>query len=774
MNKLYMIGNTHFDPVWLWRWDEAMASIRATFRSALDRMKEDEEFIYSFATPPVFEWIKNTDKEMFEEIKQRVKEGRWELAEGWWVQPDCYSASGESYVRQGLYGQKYLKENFDTYSNCVFNVDSFGHSPALPQILKKSHIDYYCFVRPEEHHISLDSPLFRWKGIDGTEIATFRADDVYSKNLEESIRNRKKKDQDLLIIYGVTDHGGAPTKKMISWIHQKENAVFSRVDQFFAEHKTCDSVLEGELLTGDFGPYSNYAKIKKLNRIAEYTLLNAEKAALINENYRSDILEESWKDVLFNQFHDILGGACIQDAYFDAENTLGRAIQNASEMIHFNLQSVTSQMKTVGENPRDIWNVVVWNLNGSELEDYIEAEVQWAHEFDWYDKGIELCDIEGNTYPCQIIREKSVIPGFRSRFVFKDKIPSVGYKMYRVVQTGKEIEKHKIDPFYVETDNLKISFSKENGTLQSVYDKTSDQMLGKNLMIPKCYYDDGDTWCFNIEGYEELPHEFKFEGAKVTEQGKLRTTVKMKYRFKDSILEMYYTFYQKEKYFDIYYRINWNEKHFVFKLESDVNHEEHRTAVPYGSVERSSTKADVPLGKWMEVENMVISADSIFSYNMHHNKLGLTVLRSAIFGDYRMGELDYEEDYDIISQGINTGKIRVDFTGKLKYQADTYLNPPIVIIESNHEGNRLTKDSFFGISNKSISISAIKKCEYDDGLIIRLAETDGTEQTATLYAGTDNFSIEMMPYEIKTLKIKNGRAEEYYMTEDTLLEKETK
>ena len=156
MQKYYMVGNTHFDPVWLWTWDEAMASIRATFRSALDRMNEDPEFIYSFATPPVFEWIKKTDPDMFREIQQRVAEGRWDLAEAWWLQPDCYSAMGESYVRQGLYGQKYLRENFGRISDCVFNIDSFGHSPMLPQILKKSHVDCYCFVRPEKWFVALE------------------------------------------------------------------------------------------------------------------------------------------------------------------------------------------------------------------------------------------------------------------------------------------------------------------------------------------------------------------------------------------------------------------------------------------------------------------------------------------------------------------------------------------------------------------------------------------------------------------------------------------
>ena len=132
MKNFYMIGNTHFDHVWLWKWDEAMASIRATFRSALDRMDEDGGFVYSFATPPVFDWIKRTEPELFDKIKKRIAEGRWELAEGWWDQPDCYGASGESYIRQGLYGQRYLKENFGKFAKTVFNIDSFGHSPPTP------------------------------------------------------------------------------------------------------------------------------------------------------------------------------------------------------------------------------------------------------------------------------------------------------------------------------------------------------------------------------------------------------------------------------------------------------------------------------------------------------------------------------------------------------------------------------------------------------------------------------------------------------------------
>lgn len=205
-----------------------------------------------------------------------------------------------------------------------------------------------------------------------------------------------------------------------------------------------------------------------------------------------------------------MGGACIKEAYFDAENLYGRSIYTSNEIMHFNLQRMTAQMKTVGKNPHDIWNLVIWNLNGSEFYDYLEAEVQWAHEFDWYDKGIELEDEKGNKIPCQIILEKSVIPKFRSRFVFKAKIPQMGYKMFKVVQTNEDEEKNIINPFLFETKNLKIEFSKENGTIKSVFSKIENKELCKSVLFPVCYYDDGDTWCFNINEYDTKKKSLNF------------------------------------------------------------------------------------------------------------------------------------------------------------------------------------------------------------------------------------------------------------------------
>lgn len=766
MQKLYMIGNTHFDPVWLWKWDEAMASIRATFRSALDRMNEDENFVYSFATPPVFEWIKKTDPSMFQEIKKRVREGRWELAEGWWVQPDCCGASGESYARQSLYGQKYLKENFGETAKGVFNVDSFGHNPQIPQILKKSHIDFYSFIRPEKHHLPLKKPLFLWKGLDGSEVLTFRAEEAYAKNLNDAVSGQNEKNDDIMIIYGVTDHGGAPTKKMLKEINESENAEFSTVSRFFKEHSDCSYTFSGELLTGDFGPYSNYPKIKKLNRIAEYALYNAEVACVISGSDERETLEKCYCDVLFNQFHDILGGACIKEAYFDAENTLARAIQTSNELLHYNLQSITRKINTVGKNPQDIWNITLWNLNGEAFNDYIETEVQWAHEFDWYDKGIELEDEDGNRFPCRVIPSKAVIPKFRSRFVFKAEVPPCGYKMFKVVKTGLEEEKRNINANNIETQALKIKFS-ENGTISEIYkknEKNGEKLCGQ-LLNPVCYYDDGDTWCFNINEYDENKLSFEFKNMKIIESGKIRTVIKSEYKFMESKLDMYYTFYENEEYFDVAYRINWNEKHFVFKLESEAENA-HIASVPYGYAKRGETKADVPMGAWVKARNITYISDSIFSYNMKNNILGLTALRSPIYGDLRLGDIDYDDDYDIMSQGISEGKIRVDFRGGAYDNTAGFLNPPVVICEANHEGVLPPENNYFSLKADSVMLSAVKKCEYDESIILRAFEYGGKYEKADLIIGNIAFPLNFTPFEIKTLKLENNKIKEVYITED--------
>lgn len=767
MKKFYMVGNTHFDPVWLWKWDEAMASVRATFRSALDRMNEDEEFTYSFATVPVFEWIKDTDPLMFEEIKARIKEGRWELAEGWYLQPDCYALSGESCVRQGLYGQRYLMENFGMLSQTVFNVDSFGHSPMLPQILSKSNIKNYCFMRPEDYHYSLKNPYFKWRSADGSTVYAYRAKNTYKPiSVNEASELLKEDGDKVMIIYGVTDHGGAPTKKHIADIRQNPDMKFSTVSAFFEESADTNYIVDGEFITNDFGPCVNCTEVKQNNSRAEYAILNAEKSSVISGRNSVEILKQCWKDIMFNQFHDILGGASIKDAYYDARNLHGRAISTCEYITHTNLQYVTKNIAMLGKNPDNAWNLVVWNLNSGVYDGYIEAEVQWAHEFDWYDKEITLEDNEGIVYKCQKIREYSVIPRFRSRFVFRALIPSMGYKVFKVVCSGNDaeiVEKPHQNPYKLFTDRYTFEISRENGSLTIINNETG-KIISDSVLAPECFEDEGDTWCFNIKQYGEKKGSFALKNIEVTEDGIHRIRLKLTLTYGESKLFLYYTFYKKEDYFDVRYKINWNESHTAFKLMCPRSGK-IKVGVPYGCLEREDMLGDVPLNKYIECDNFSVVTDSIFAYSSDTDTLGLTVLRSPIYGDLRLEEINLSHDYDITQQGITEGRLRYFMNRDNYYKADMFCNGVVVIDECNHGGTEKASKSYANLSCDNAMISALKYSEDNDGIVLRVNEYKGKATICELTLFDRKFNFELSPYEIKTLKIADEKILEVNMLE---------
>ena len=162
-----MIGNAHLDPVWLWRWQEGFQAAKATFRSALDRMSESDDFLFTSSSAAIYEWVERNDPRMFAEIKARVAEGRWQIVGGSWIQPDCNIPCGESFARQGLYGQRYFKQKLGVTATVGYNVDSFGHHGMMPQVLKQSGMDFYIFMRPGPHEKGLPGRLFWWESDDG-------------------------------------------------------------------------------------------------------------------------------------------------------------------------------------------------------------------------------------------------------------------------------------------------------------------------------------------------------------------------------------------------------------------------------------------------------------------------------------------------------------------------------------------------------------------------------------------------------------------------------
>ena len=241
--KFYLIANAHLDPVWQWRVPEGLSLVRSTFRSALDRMNEYPEYTFTSACAGYYKWIERTEPEMFEEIKQRIAEGRWSVVGGMWVQPDCNIPSGEAFCRHLLYSQKFFKEHFGFTVKTGYNVDSFGHNGMLPQIFKKSGIDNYVYHRPDRRIEKLNLPpeeLHDWQSPDGSRVRAFRIPDAYCGDIHDTrLENHYlNKTQPMMIFFGVGNHGGGPSKEHLRHANeyiQKGGFQYSFPDAYFEE-----------------------------------------------------------------------------------------------------------------------------------------------------------------------------------------------------------------------------------------------------------------------------------------------------------------------------------------------------------------------------------------------------------------------------------------------------------------------------------------------------------------------------------------------------------
>ena len=433
---------------------------------------------------------------------------------------------------------------------------------------------------------------------------------------------------------------------------------------------------------------------------------------------------------------------------------------------------MTAKIKMPGKNPDNIWNIVLWNLNDSEYNGYVEAEVQWAHEFDWYDKGIALEDADGNRIETQIIAEHSAIPRFRSRFIFKASVPPMGYKAYKLIRNN--VEQEQVDskmPNCIETDRFRYTISQQNGGISEVYDKEKQCVIARNLFAPVCYEDDGDAWCFNIEHYGEKIGEFSLIGAEVAESGEFTDDIRLTLKYCNSVLTLLYRFYKHENYFDLSYTINWNEAHTVFKFDCETDSSSVLVSTPYGQMRREDALADKPMGEWLKADDILFLTGSNFAYNFHDKTLGITILRSPVYGDFRLGKLPKKYNM-IMEQGITTGKIRtmLDFGYPIS-EAMCFLNPPTVICESNHGGELPPETGFFSLSAENAAIHAIKYAEDGNGIIFRIVSGADRKQEAVLSAFDAQFVITLGEYEIKTLKYCDGKLIEVNMLENELTEK---
>ena len=776
MSKIHLIGNAHLDPVWLWRWQEGFAEITATFRSALDRMKDFPDFKFTSACSVYYEWIEKLDKEMFEEIRQRVQEGRWNIVGGWFLQPDCNTPCGESFARHGLVAQRYFKDKFGVTVKTGYNVDSFGHNAMLPQILKKSGMDHYVYMRPAPYEKEQEEDLFLWESADGSQVCTYRIPWFYNYDLSRldcfpKIKEKAEENGiDYMAFYGVGNHGGGPTIKLMDEISKLgiPDMIYSTPDEYFAEiDQRKLTVVADELQHHARGCYSASAYVKRNNRKCENNLLAAEKFCsmaryLVGAEYPKKKLKKAWKNVLFNQFHDILGGCCIQKAYEDAGYLYGETMSITEQAINFAMQAIAHKIDTLqGEQLPSYKSHINWKIWEHEV---LGTPVVVFNPYEWTVRmpiqfnavAKKMTDDKGQEIPYQIVRGDQT-NGSQDKYhtTFLAEVPPMGYVVYRFF-TEKETERNfertlSVTEHSLENDRIRVEFSRETGDICRIYDKRKEKTLLDGVCRAVLLDEtDCDTWAHDKVYLGEQVGSFGQPEFRIIEEGDVRVTLRTTCRYQDSVLVREYTLVSGDDRVSVRAKVDFHEKHKVLKLAFPLTDEEVIAQIPYGTISRKKGLGEEPCGSWLAAGAWGIANDGKHGYDTTEDEVRLTVLRSAIYADHYGVRDDFCE---YMEQGVQEFDYVV-FPYESKSAAERMaaeLNFGLrAVMDSFHAGVLEEQHSCMKGSLDNVIITAVKQAEDGEDTVVRFYEIDGREAEIDIEILGKRIVTSVAHHEIKT------------------------
>ena len=793
--KVHMIGNAHLDPVWLWQWPEGLGAMRATFRSALDRMEETEEFVFTSSQAAMYEYVEKSDPELFQDIKAKVQDGRWIIAGGWWVQPDCNIPLGEGFVRQALYGIRYFKEKFGVDIRVGYNVDSFGHNGMIPQILKKTGMDYYVFMRPGPHEKpDLPGRIFQWESPDGSRVLAYQISTSYNSDwgdgfiakLESTKEELSEKQPMLMCFFGVGNHGGGPTKENLKAIAKaKETSkdvdiVLSDPLSYFTELENFGldfPVVKDDLQHHASGCYSAHSEIKQNNRKAEHGLISAEKLAslaqiLTKYEYPKKNITRAWKDVLFNQFHDILPGTSIREAYVDARNAHGRALQVADETKTLALQAIAGKIDTSSEGTP----VVVWNPHGHRQKAAVTLPIGWRYG------NMALTGDDGVDMPFQLIEPSAVMrPGSRQAVRFIADVPGMGYRVYWLKDRAPaKMEKTvTVTKTSLANKHVKLEIDPRTGYIASLKDLARDwEVFSGPGAVPVVIDDPSDTWSHAVFTFQDEVGKFGDAKVEVVEDGAVEGKIRATNYYGKSMVIQEFTLNADMPYVDVKTIVDWREQYKVLKLEFPVNVKNPRSTyeIQFGTIERPTNGEEEPGLHWFDVSGdccdsgtagLAVLNDAKYSYDVKDNRMRLTVLRSPVYAHHIPRETEPGAFYHFIDQG------RQEFTYRLVPHKGGWqgaglsklaleLNAPMITLEEfNHSGPLARTYAGLEVDKCNILISAVKLHEDGKGYIVRAYEATGVETKGSFAwnGGKVKWESDFGPYEVKTFLIdaKDGK-----------------
>lgn len=638
------VGHTHIDVAWLWTLRQTREKVARSFSTVLNLMEEYPEYIFMASQPQLYEFLKERHPEVYEKIKEKIKEGVWEAEGAMWLEADCNLASGESLIRQILFGKRFFKEEFGVENKLLWLPDVFGYSAALPQILKKFGIDYFSTTKISwNEYNKMPYDTFMWEGIDGTEILSyFVTTQEYSKVTQNNHRTiyegtinpsqikgsweryqQKNINDDILVSFGYGDGGGGATRDMLENAKRLQKGIpgcpkvkMGNTSHFFKdlEKKVVDNKKlpkwVGELyLEYHRGTYTSMARNKMYNRKSEFLYEDIELFNTISGELNKDYvypkekINKGWKGILLNQFHDIIPGSSIKEVYDESWQQYEELIKDGQELLGTAFKKITSDIKL------DRKSLIVFNQLSFDRDDIVEfgskdisdcsINVKEADKFNC------LKDEKGNSYPIQKIGEDKYI-------AYVAGVPSKGYKVFKLANIGdgyaKLTENNEVDINLNRdgySDSIEISNNKiendffsieldEAANMTTIYDKINQRHVlkeGRNGNILQAFDDrphNFEAWDINIYFDEKMWEINEVEEVKVIEKGPVRATLKIVKRFLDSKITQYVHVYKHIARIDIENEIDWKNNNILLKaaFPVDVHTNKATYDIQYGNIER--------------------------------------------------------------------------------------------------------------------------------------------------------------------------------------------
>jgi len=616
MKQLHLICNAHIDPVWLWDIDEGISAALSTFRTAADFCEEYDGFIFNHNEVILYQWVEEYEPNLFARIQKLVKEGKWNIMGGWYLQPDCNMPCGESFIRQIEVGRSYFLKKFGAEPKTAINFDPFGHSRGLVQIMKKAGFDSYLFCRPSQHDCPLPDDDFVWVGFDGSEIMAHRASESYGSLMGEAGKKLHTKMQDIagndngkeesqrkktdILLWGVGNHGGGPSRVDLDEIthiigeSNTCNICHSTPELFFSQRKA-DCVPQAEMpVARDLnawavGCYTSQIRMKQKHRELEGALAQAEKmlsAAAIKGlvSYPESERKEAEKALLTAEFHDILPGTSIQSVEEMGLRTMeyGLEIVGRLQRKAFFALMEGQEKAAEGEYP-----ILVYNPHPYPVEGIFSCEFQLANQ-NWSDTyGNPVVFQDGLPIQSQIEKESCNLNlDWRKKVVFSATLAPCNMTRFScyitwLKQRPKSIGLLQNSHLEFQTEALSVRINKATGLIDS-WKTDGKEFLKENGFQLVVLESDKDPWGMNLDGYHKKIGEFellsKEEGSRysgtnglidsvrVIENGSVRTVVEAVFGFGDSKACIKYILPKKGTAVDIEIRVDWAEKGNFLKL----------------------------------------------------------------------------------------------------------------------------------------------------------------------------------------------------------------